>query len=1087
MSEPASPEVPKPIETETKADITPAVSHVVLGAIDKKNVDPAVRKVSNAELSSVKPDSLKEITEAGNKVSYKSRTKETTDTRALDVKIKEWNENFWDAAQALAGDANVSEEMRQERSHALASLGLDAAKTAQDGDQVEHFRQKYVAEDASNIGQFIEDLASGCKTDGNVDLNKLQGRLHAIKPMLSIFGKENDVNELVADFAMAHGILTQSEADKSTLAQSAQQEIAKVPTPSEQKRLQALWDEMDHELEITPEMIQAKQPEIMAAGRALGRPLHEDEAMILLKDGTPEDVVKQARADVQNDVLVIMSNIITESKLNDPKVSEEEKQKGMMAYQSEIEFGWALEDLQFPEEQRKSIVDLHKQVFNIYKNHGAQPVYTIRYVDTVENGFQPEINVQFAAFPQGVETQEQILAFFEKVRPEVAQVAEKNRQKEAEQSGSLQIGGEKKKGSHAKMEDDIWFDKDLGATIVCDGVSNPPGGDIAAQFVKNHLAQAYRNRPDFSSIKEAQNWLRDSIKEVNERLGVYKSSHADSINPDISTTLSTSFVWEGDNGQQFLITGNVGDSRVSLIREGTIKDLTLDHALFQFEVVPHPADSSQFTHDVNRPRSEADIRRLQEKFSTLTDPDSLPAEERYLWDKRNRVTSSVDGKNLRQLSISAEPVKPGDRIYHRTDGITDVITNQQTLDVLSHYKDPQEAAQALIRAAEAADQDPNNLREKGVDDKGVTIMDIMESEQQTEKKGQGEKPVTPDDAAVINLFLQPEKSGRLYDQLVGSTEESERKPWEAADQQKAQEGFKHVIEAELGEHFDSFEEARQRYIDIYQPGAKDLLKNLHDNGRGINYQNTNTPSQRTIENREQVGDFLHFGKRIKYKDAPDKLPSTARVYVTPKMNAVGEVAASVIEDALAKGYSPYGKLWDEASNKTGVNERQDRLLFICDTQTQLDIIMTKLRELQTAKPELFEEDPPMLAEKTDIPGVGLADEPIQDSNAEFADDKKSFNSLREEILDSAFDSVLTKVVGVKGETVMTEMSSGGSSPVDKRIFTLRDAIQNGTVSMEDILPLFRNAVREESLKNGVDPDHFARNLPSSAQPLAQAA
>ncbi|MBA3724571.1 MAG: hypothetical protein H0W89_06850 [Candidatus Levybacteria bacterium] len=117
--------------------------------------------------------------------------------------------------------------------------------------QVENFRKTYVDYDpreggkGSDIGQFIEDIANGCKRDnGAIDIAVLTKRLDAISPMLTVFGSENDVNLLVKDFAITHGVFTQTGETKNQLAEEATAQIAQPLQGTEQIRIKALRDKM---------------------------------------------------------------------------------------------------------------------------------------------------------------------------------------------------------------------------------------------------------------------------------------------------------------------------------------------------------------------------------------------------------------------------------------------------------------------------------------------------------------------------------------------------------------------------------------------------------------------------------------------------------------------------------------------------------------------------------------------------------------------------------------------------------------------------------------------------------------------------
>jgi hypothetical protein len=131
--------------------------------------------------------------------------------------------------------------------------------------------------------------------------------------------------------------------------------------------------------------------------------------------------------------------------------------------------------------------------------------------------------------------------------------------------------------------------------------------------------------------------------------------------------------------------------------------------------------------------------------------------------------------------------------------------------------------------------------------------------------------------------------------------------------------------------------------------------------------------------------------------------------------------------------------------------------------------MGALREIQAEKPELFEEDPPLLAERSDIPGVGLAEEPPKING-----ERQSFNQSREDVLEEAWKMVLDDVMGNPSDK-QYEAGEGGLI-IDKRLINLRQSIERGDRPMGQVVNAYRTAIRKIAPKYGVSPDNFSRNL-----------
>lgn len=346
---------------------------------------------------------------------------------------------------------------------------------------------------------------------------------------------------------------------------------------------------------------------------------------------------------------------------------------------------------------------------------------------------------------------------------------------------------------------------------------------------------------------------------------------------------------------------------------------------------------------------------------------------------------------------------------------------------------------------------------------------VPDPENAPKERGPGRREeLSGDDEVLVGAMLYPDRgSFMLYHKLVGEVGHKERQPWSPEAQRRAKVGMRELFETALEPikfKEDGIEGARAGlYRAQHLPQFSETMKKMKRAGRQLEYQGV-----RDYSDLKLTGDFLHFGVNFRYSGAPDRLPYAARVYVTPKMEAVGHVAAEVIRRAREKKYEPYGKVWDETSNERSLSQRRDRILFFPRTVSQLKIIMETLKEVQAENPELFETDPPLLAEKSDIPGVGLAEEPPK-VNGEI----QSYNKSREDLLQEAWAVALEQIMGP--DTKQYVPGEGGMI-LDARLLALREAVKRGDLPMKRLIETYRRAVRHLAPKHGVSPDNFARNL-----------
>ncbi len=128
------------------------------------------------------------------------------------------------------------------------------------------------------------------------------------------------------------------------------------------------------------------------------------------------------------------------------------------------------------------------------------------------------------------------------------------------------------KGVQLQSEDSFdvkHFNNGKTVAVLCDGVGSAKEGREASQKVVNHIISGFENSPDDWDIPQTLSHL---IKSINSIL--FHKSESEYGNPQMVTTL-TAVIIEGNR----LYGANVGDSRIYLVRDNNLKQLSLDHSL----------------------------------------------------------------------------------------------------------------------------------------------------------------------------------------------------------------------------------------------------------------------------------------------------------------------------------------------------------------------------------------------------------------------------------------------------------------------------------------------------------------------------
>ncbi|MDP6944656.1 MAG: protein phosphatase 2C domain-containing protein [Myxococcota bacterium] len=199
----------------------------------------------------------------------------------------------------------------------------------------------------------------------------------------------------------------------------------------------------------------------------------------------------------------------------------------------------------------------------------------------------------------------------------------------------------------------------LGLAVVADGVGGGERGDIASRMAVETILQRYHDSVMGAEARGLEHlWLMDGIHAANKAIHELFST-----GQTATTVVAGAFVEGGVH------VAHVGDSRAFRLRSGELEQLTEDHSLVNVYL----------REGVITPE-EADDFRL-----------------------RNVLTRGVGHRDDVEVDWHFHPHRAGDRYVLCTDGVTDLLTNEQITAILLDYSDDDAlAAEALCDAAWAA-------------------------------------------------------------------------------------------------------------------------------------------------------------------------------------------------------------------------------------------------------------------------------------------------------------------------------------------------------------------------------------------------
>ncbi len=215
--------------------------------------------------------------------------------------------------------------------------------------------------------------------------------------------------------------------------------------------------------------------------------------------------------------------------------------------------------------------------------------------------------------------------------------------------------------------EDVWEAlDDENFFIVADGMGGHRAGEVAAKEAVDALARIVRHKlllkpREKHTLSTLSELIHSSIVDVNSI--VYSIGNSDDSLRGMGTTLCCLIV-----GEEGVVYGHVGDSRIYRLRDGELKQLTEDHTL----------------------------------TVQLAAPDEDDDEESGKFIYKNILTRTIGNDPLIVPDVDMASIQDGDMYLLCSDGLTDMLTPEEMQNILISSPTAQEGAQNLVDAALAA-------------------------------------------------------------------------------------------------------------------------------------------------------------------------------------------------------------------------------------------------------------------------------------------------------------------------------------------------------------------------------------------------
>ena len=202
-------------------------------------------------------------------------------------------------------------------------------------------------------------------------------------------------------------------------------------------------------------------------------------------------------------------------------------------------------------------------------------------------------------------------------------------------------------------------DKNEYLLAVADGMGGHKAGEVASAIVIDYLTAEFCNLDTLGNKENAIEFLRNVVVEMNNKIFDYTKE-----NPD-SKGMGTTFVCAVKT-RDYLLYGNIGDSSGYVIKKNKLHKVTRDHTL----------------------------------VNLLVSTGELTKEEAKYHPRKNVLMRALGANNPIEIDIF-DVENTTDGILLCSDGLTNMLTDEQIEKVLVEEKNAEDAVQKLIKKANA--------------------------------------------------------------------------------------------------------------------------------------------------------------------------------------------------------------------------------------------------------------------------------------------------------------------------------------------------------------------------------------------------
>lgn len=211
-------------------------------------------------------------------------------------------------------------------------------------------------------------------------------------------------------------------------------------------------------------------------------------------------------------------------------------------------------------------------------------------------------------------------------------------------------------------EDAVAFDPVTRLCVLADGMGGYNAGEVASgmavTFIASELGRWLEQAGTEANAKEVRRAMNICVDNANH--SIFNAAHSNPQYAGMGTTLVVG-VFHGDR----FVLGHIGDSRCYRLRGQSLQQITKDHSLLQEQL-------------------DAGLITPQQALTSV---------------HKNLVTRALGVEDTVLLEVNEHRVDAGDLYLMCSDGLSDMMLDEQIAEILNRTLPLQEKAQCLVAAA----------------------------------------------------------------------------------------------------------------------------------------------------------------------------------------------------------------------------------------------------------------------------------------------------------------------------------------------------------------------------------------------------